>query len=62
MEFSTRISALKPSAIREILKIPNDPDLISFATGNPAPDSFPVDEMKSIAAKIFDTSAASALQ
>lgn len=62
MEFSTRISALKPSAIREILKIPNDPDLISFAAGNPAPDSFPVEEMKAIAAKIFDTSAASALQ
>lgn len=62
MEFSNRISTLKPSAIREILKIPNDPDLISFAAGNPAPDSFPVEEMKKIAAKIFDTKAASALQ
>lgn len=62
MEFSNRISTLKPSAIREILKIPNDPDLISFAAGNPAPDSFPVEEMKKIAMKIFDTKAASALQ
>ncbi len=62
MEFSNRISTLKPSAIREILKIPNDPDLISFAAGNPAPDSFPVEAMKKIAARIFETSAASALQ
>lgn len=62
MEFSNRISSLKPSAIREILKIPNDPDLISFAAGNPAPDSFPVEEMKKIAANIFETKAASALQ
>jgi len=62
MEFSERISSLKPSAIREILKIPNDPDLISFAAGNPAPDSFPVDAMGRIAAAIFETKAVSALQ
>ncbi len=62
MEFSERISSLKPSAIREILKTPNDPDLISFAAGNPAPDSFPVEAMGRIAATIFETRAASALQ
>ena len=62
MEFSNRISTLKPSAIREILKIPNDPELISFAAGNPAPESFPVDAMSRIAATIFESRAASALQ
>lgn len=62
MEFSERISSLKPSAIREILKMPNDPELISFAAGNPAPDSFPVDAMGRIAATIFESRAASALQ
>ena len=62
MEFSNRISTLKPSAIREILKIPNDPELISFAAGNPAPDSFPVDAMSRIAATIFESRAANALQ
>lgn len=62
MEFSERISTLKPSAIREILKIPNDPELISFAAGNPAPDSFPVEAMSRIAATIFESRAASALQ
>lgn len=62
MEFSERISSLKPSAIREILKMPNDPDLISFAAGNPAPDSFPVNAMSKIAATIFESRAAMALQ
>ena len=62
MEFSKRISSLKPSAIREILKMPNDPDLISFAAGNPAPDSFPVNAMSKIAATIFESRAAMALQ
>ncbi|MBQ4544392.1 MAG: PLP-dependent aminotransferase family protein [Oscillospiraceae bacterium] len=62
MEFSNRISTLKPSAIREILKIPNDPELISFSAGNPAPDSFPVEAMSKIASDIFATGAARALQ
>ncbi len=62
MEFSSRISTLKPSAIREILKTPNDPDLISFAAGNPAPESFPVQEMSRIAAEIFATRSSAALQ
>ncbi len=62
MEFSSRISSLKPSAIREILKMPNDPELISFAAGNPAPESFPVDAMSRIASTIFESKAASALQ
>lgn len=62
MEFAERISSLKPSAIREILKTPNDPDLISFAAGNPAPDSFPVEAMGRIATTIFETRAANALQ
>lgn len=62
MEFSSRISTLKPSAIREILKTPNVPDLISFAAGNPAPESFPVEAMSRIAATIFESRAAQALQ
>ncbi len=62
MEFASRISSLKPSAIREILKTPNIPGLVSFAAGNPAPESFPVEMMEKIAAGIFATRAASALQ
>ncbi len=62
MEFSNRISGLKPSAIREILKISHDDELISFAAGNPAPSTFPVAEMADIASEIFKNDASSALQ
>ena len=50
--FSDRISGLKPSAIREILKYGSDPKMIAFSAGNPAPESFPVSEMKEISAEI----------
>ena len=60
--FATRIGELKPSAIREILKVTQDPSVISFAAGNPAPEAFPAKEMKQIADELFDTRAAYALQ
>ncbi len=60
--FSDKIANLKPSAIREILKAPKDADTISFAAGNPAPESFPVEELARFAAEIFETSANTALQ
>lgn len=37
--------ALKPSVIREILKISNRPGIISFAGGLPAPELFPLDDI-----------------
>ena len=60
--FSDKLAALKPSAIREIFKSLTDPSIISFAAGNPSPESFPVDALKSLAADIFTEEAASALQ
>ena len=60
--FSNRISELKPSAIREILKVTQDPNIIPFAAGNPAPEAFPVTEMSAIAERIFKEAPASALQ
>lgn len=62
MEFSKRISTLQPSAIREILKVTQDPTVISFAAGNPSPLSFPSEEMADIAREIFENDYASALQ
>ena len=44
-EISNRMSGLKPSIIRELLKQMADPALISFAGGNPAQDSFPAEEI-----------------
>ena len=60
--FSNKIASLKPSAIREILKAPATPDTISFAAGNPAPESFPVDDMARISASIYAESPTLALQ
>lgn len=54
--FSNRISELKPSAIREILKVTQDPNIIPFAAGNPAPEAFPVAEMSAISERIFKES------
>ena len=61
-QFSNRMSGLKPSAIREIFKVTQDPEVISFAAGNPSPDSFPIRELKDIAADLFENSGKMALQ
>lgn len=60
--FSDRISALKPSAIREILKATSQGDVIPFAAGNPAPDAFPVADVQKITADILKKEPVTALQ
>ena len=61
-KFSDKIANLKPSAIREIFKSLTDPSIISFAAGNPSPESFPVEDLASIAADIFANESTTALQ
>lgn len=61
-EFSKKVTGLQASAIREILKFTSDPEVISFAAGNPAPEAFPVDEIKRISGEIFDEDPILALQ
>ncbi len=51
--FSNRIENAKASAIREILKLMQDPEMISFGGGNPAPDSFPVAALKDVSNQLF---------
>lgn len=60
--FSNKMKAMKPSAIREIFKSLGMPGAISFAAGNPAPESFPVVELSALAADIFENEAVAALQ
>lgn len=60
--FSDKIKELKPSAIREIFKSLSDPTIISFAAGNPSPESFPVEELAKISADIFANNSTTALQ
>ncbi len=60
--YSNRIASLKASAIREILKFTADPTVISFAAGNPAPEAFPVEDVRRITAEILSEEPISALQ
>lgn len=61
-KFSRKLAELKPSAIREIFKSLSDPTIISFAAGNPSPESFPVDDLSRLSAEIFENQASFALQ
>lgn len=60
--FSDKVNKLQPSAIREILKFTADPEVISLAAGNPAPEAFPVKEISDITAKLLAQAPISALQ
>ena len=51
--FATRSSRMKASEIRELLKLLEQPDIISFAGGIPDPALFPADEFKAAYADIF---------
>jgi 2-aminoadipate transaminase len=53
---------MKSSAIRELLKMTEQADLISFAGGLPAPDVFPVHEFKEACNNVLDHSSTLALQ
>lgn len=61
--FATRSSRMRASEIRELLKLLDRPDIISFAGGIPDPALFPDQEFKAAYVDIFDSSAVnSALQ
>ncbi len=60
--FSDNVKALKPSAIREILKYSNTPGMIPFSAGNPAPEAFPTEQVAAISADIFQNDPIDALQ
>ena len=64
MEFKTakRMSGIKASEIREILKVTENPEIISFAGGLPAPELFPVDEIKEVNRLVLEQDGAKALQ
>ena len=51
--FSDRMSGMRGSAIREIFKFAADPEVISLAGGNPAPELFPNEELADIASELL---------
>ena len=61
-KFSDKVSGLKASAIREILKYTSDPEVISFAAGNPAPEAFPKEAIAEISADLLKNDPVLALQ
>jgi len=61
-QFSERAQQLQSSAIREILKITQRPDIISFAGGLPSPATFPVERMKAAYDKVLTDNGKVALQ
>ena len=57
LKFAKRMSYIKASEIREILKVTEREDVISFAGGRPAPELFPIDEIarsRSKSSSIYD--------
>jgi len=62
IKFATRMDNIKGSAIRELLKLTEEPDIISFAGGLPAPELFPIKELEEVAVKVLEEEGRAALQ
>lgn len=62
LNYAKRMDNIKASEIRELLKLTQKPEIISFAGGLPAPELFPVEEMKEITKEVLDEQGVKALQ
>lgn len=60
--YSHNAKNLKKSVIRELLKLTNKPGIISFAGGLPAPETFPVNDVKALTCEMLDEEGTKALQ
>jgi 2-aminoadipate transaminase len=60
--FALRTKNIKSSTIRELLKITQHPEVISFAGGLPAPDVFPVTRFQEACRKVLEVNGHQALQ
>lgn len=60
--FAERTAHLRASTIREMLKVTQQPDVISFGGGLPAPELFPAAEIADAARRVMDRRGAAALQ
>lgn len=66
VDFQARLSGraqrMTVSAIRELLKLTQRPDIISFAGGLPAPELFPLDDIRTAANAVLDRYGPAAVQ
>jgi 2-aminoadipate transaminase len=60
--FADRMSCVHKSFVREILKVTEDPEIISFAGGLPNPRYFPVQEVAAATQKVLSECGEAALQ
>ncbi|GGL51119.1 aminotransferase [Sporolactobacillus putidus] len=61
-KYSMRSTRVTSSATREIMKVIERPEVISFAGGLPAPELFPIEEMKAACEAVLTESGEQALQ
>jgi 2-aminoadipate transaminase len=60
--FAQRTQGIRTSMIRELLKLTEKPDIISFAGGLPAPEVFPVEEVRAATNRVLTEHGTTALQ
>ena len=61
-KISNKMINIKPSAIREIFKALTDPEVISFAGGNPSPEAFPIEWLSELSQIVYEKMPVLALQ
>ena len=62
IKFAERTNNMEGSAIRELLKLTQKPEVISFAGGMPAPELFPVDAIIDVSKKVLEENGRVAMQ
>ena len=60
--YSDRASKLRKSEIRELLKVAQDPEIISFAGGLPSPKTFPINDLLDVTKNVLQNHGRTALQ
>lgn len=62
MQYAARMDGVRPSAIRELLRLGDDPTVTSFGGGYPDPALFPVAELKAAFDHVLDHAGRASLQ
>lgn len=60
--YSDRAGKMRKSVIRELLKVTQDPEIISFAGGLPNPKSFPLEDLEGVIESVIKNHGKTALQ
>ncbi|MDO7906633.1 PLP-dependent aminotransferase family protein [Paenibacillus sp. JX-17] len=61
-KFASRVNRVKSSETREILKVTERPEVISFAGGLPAPELFPIQPIQAASNAVLEENGAGSLQ